>query len=81
VDQINFATRVTIPMLMLNGRYDWFFPLETSQLPMFRFLGTPNEHKRHVLFETGHVVPRGHQIKETLNWLDRYLGPTKRKEP
>ncbi len=31
VDQINFAPRVTIPALMLNGRYDFLFPLETSQ--------------------------------------------------
>jgi dienelactone hydrolase len=81
VDQINFAPRVTIPVLMLNGRYDWFFPLEISQLPMFRLLGTSKEHKRHALFETGHVIPRSQQIKETLDWLDRYLGPTKRKEP
>jgi eukaryotic-like serine/threonine-protein kinase len=79
VDQINFAPRVTIPVLMLNGRYDWFYPLETSQ-PMFRLLGTPKEHKRHLLFEAGHVVPRNHFIKETLDWLDRYLGPAKRKD-
>jgi eukaryotic-like serine/threonine-protein kinase len=81
VDQINFAPRVKIPVLMLNGRYDWFYPLQTSQEPMFRLLGTPEEHKRHALFETGHVIPRSQQIKETLDWLDRYLGPTKRKEP
>ena len=81
VDQINFVPRVTIPVLMLNGRYDWFFPLETSQLPMFRLLGTPEEHKRHAIFETGHVVPRSQQMKETLDWLDRYLGSPRRKEP
>ncbi len=79
VDQINFAPRVTIPVLMLNGRYDWFYPLEISQ-PMFRLLGTPKEHKHHALFEAGHVVPRSHFIKETLDWLDRYLGPAKRKD-
>ena len=27
VDQINFAPRVKIPTLMLNGRYDSFFPV------------------------------------------------------
>ena len=42
VDQINFTPRVTIPTLMLNGRYDYIFPQETSQLPMFRLLGTPH---------------------------------------
>ena len=45
-DPVNFAPRVTIPVLMLNGRFDFFFPTETSQEPMFRSLGTPPEHKR-----------------------------------
>ena len=49
-------------------------------MPMFRLLGTPKEHKRHALFEAGHVVPRSQFIKETLYWLDRYLGPAKRKD-
>jgi len=67
-------------MLMLNGRYDWFFPVETSQLPMFRLLGTPKEHKRHVVFEAGHMIPRSRHIKETLDWLDRYLGSPRLKD-
>jgi formylglycine-generating enzyme required for sulfatase activity/cephalosporin-C deacetylase-like acetyl esterase len=75
VDQINFAPRVKIPTLMLNGRYDFFCPVETSQLPMFRLLGTPKEQKRHVIYETGHNIPQNELIKESLNWLDRYLGP------
>ena len=80
VDLINFAPRVKIPTLMLNGRYDHFCPVETCQLPMFRLLGVPKEHKRHILFETGHGIPQNELIKETLNWLDRYLGPVERKE-
>jgi hypothetical protein len=80
VDQINFAPRVSIPTLMLNGRYDFGYPVETSQLPMFRLLGTPTEHKRHIIFESGHVAPRNQLIKETLDWLDRYLGPVTRKD-
>ncbi|MBA7683167.1 hypothetical protein ES703_91525 [subsurface metagenome] len=77
VDQINFVSRVTIPVLMLNGKYDHYFPLETSQKPMFQLLGTPPEQKRFVVYETGHVVPRIQMIKESLEWLDRYLGPVK----
>jgi eukaryotic-like serine/threonine-protein kinase len=80
VDQINFAPRVTIPTLMLNGRHDFAIPVEASQNPMFRLLGTPKEHKRHIVYEAGHVIPRNQLIKETLDWLDRYLGPVKRKE-
>lgn len=78
IDQLNFAPRVTIPTLMLNGRYDYIFPLETSQVPMHRFLGTPEEHKVHKVYETAHFVPRNEKIKESLDWLDRYLGPVKR---
>ena len=77
-DQINFVTRVKIPVLMLNGRYDHFFPVESSQLPLFRLLGTPEKDKRHVIYETGHAVPRKDFIRESLDWLDKYLGPVKR---
>src|SRR5207253_2089391 len=31
VDEINFAPRVTAPTLRINGRYDFFFTLESSQ--------------------------------------------------
>ena len=75
VDQINFVPRVTVPVLMLNGRYDFFFPVETSQKPFFDLLGTPPEHKKMFVYDKGHSVPRTELIKETLNWLDRYLGP------
>ncbi|HSL72303.1 MAG TPA: SUMF1/EgtB/PvdO family nonheme iron enzyme, partial [Longimicrobiales bacterium] len=75
VDPINYAPRVTQPILMLHGRSDHFFPVETSQIPLFRVLGTPAQHKRHVIFEGGHLVPRPLLIRETLGWLDRYLGP------
>ncbi len=77
VDPVNFAPRITAPVLMLNGRYDFFFPVETSQKPLFQFLGAPKEDKRHVIFDTGHAIPRTDLIKETLAWLDRYLGPVK----
>jgi eukaryotic-like serine/threonine-protein kinase len=34
-DAINFAPHATQPTLMVNGRFDYFFPLETSQVPLF----------------------------------------------
>ena len=72
VDHINFASHVTVPVLMLNGRYDFFFPVDKSQRPMFDTLGTPKADKRHLLYDTGHGIPRFEMIKETLDWLDRY---------
>jgi hypothetical protein len=62
---------------MLNGRFDFFYPVETSQEPMFRLLGTPKQDKRRVVYETGHNIPRNELIKETLDWLDHYQGPVK----
>jgi len=75
VDAFNYVPRVKSPVLMLNGQYDHYFPVETSMKPMFKLLGTPPEHKRSVLYPTGHAVPRNQLIREVLDWLDRYLGP------
>jgi dienelactone hydrolase len=77
VEPINFLPRITVPVLMLNGRYDFYFPVETSQRPFFRLLGTPPQHKRQVISEGGHSVPRTQLIAEILTWLDRYLGPVR----
>ncbi len=76
-DPINFLPRVTQPVLMLNGKHDMFFPLETSQKPMFNFLGTQKKDKKIIVYESGHLVPRTEFVKETLLWLDHYLGPVK----
>ena len=75
VDQINYLPRVRQPVLMLNGTYDMYFPVETSQKPMFRFLGTADNQKKMIVYASGHVVPQTDFIKETLAWLDTYLGP------
>lgn len=76
-DTMNFASRVKVPVLMINGRYDFEIPLETCQEPLFRLLGTSPQDKRHVLYDTGHSPPQLPVMKEALNWLDRYLGPVK----
>ncbi len=78
VHPINYVTRVKTPTLMLNGRYDTAFLYETSIKPLFYLLGTPAEHKELKLYETDHIPPRIDFIKETLAWLDRYLGPVNR---
>ncbi|MEO6490649.1 MAG: SUMF1/EgtB/PvdO family nonheme iron enzyme [Ferruginibacter sp.] len=76
-DQINFLPRVMQPVLMLNGKHDMFFPIETSQKPMFNFLGTSPDKKKMIVYESGHLVPRTDFVKETLLWYDQYLGPVK----
>jgi eukaryotic-like serine/threonine-protein kinase len=76
VSPINYVTRVKIPTLMLNGKSDIRCPEKTIQ-PMYDLLGTPAPDKQLKLYETDHTPPRNELIKETLAWLDRYLGPVK----
>ena len=77
VDPLNFFPRMKIPCLMLNGKNDTFFPLETSQKPMFGLIGTPEKDKKIILYEGGHLVPKSELMKESLSWFDKYLGPVK----
>lgn len=75
IDNINFLPRVKQPVLMMNGRYDFMYPVESSQQEFFQRLGSRNDQKKHLLYDTSHNLPRNEFIKETLNWLDQYLGP------
>ena len=74
-DPVNFAPRVKVPVLMLNGRFDFFCPTAISQEPLFKLLGTPAEHKRRVVYETSHSIPRNEMIKEVVDWMEKYWGP------
>jgi hypothetical protein len=74
-NSINYVTRIRIPTLMLNGIYDTNIDQEIR--PMIQLLGTPPEHKRLILYKTDHIPPRAEYIKETLAWLDKYLGPVR----
>jgi dienelactone hydrolase len=78
IDPFNYVTRVKTPTLMLNGRFDTGLPAETSAKPMFDLLGTPAKDKRQLFYDTDHVPSINEIIKETLAWLDKYLGPVKR---
>jgi dienelactone hydrolase len=76
VDAVNFVPRITIPVLMLEARYDHLFPVDLSQQPLLALLGSPADQKRQVLFDAGHgPLPRGQVIQESLAWLDKFLGP------
>jgi dienelactone hydrolase len=80
VDPFNFAPRVTVPVLMVNGDSDFIFQVEQAQKPLFAGLGSPPDQKHHVIFHGGHGVifdQRSQVIREVLDWFDRYLGSTK----
>jgi DNA-binding winged helix-turn-helix (wHTH) protein/formylglycine-generating enzyme required for sulfatase activity len=76
VDSTNFLPRITVPVLMLNGKYDWYYTVDDAQKPLYELLGTPREDKRHYALEAGHLpLPRAEMVRLVLPWLDRYLGP------
>ena len=75
-EPLNFAPRITLPVLMLNGRYDLLLTVEASQEPLYKLLGTPLEDKRHYALEGGHSsLPRAEVVRLSLDWFDCYLGP------
>jgi tRNA A-37 threonylcarbamoyl transferase component Bud32/dienelactone hydrolase len=76
LDAADFAPRMKKPVLMVNGRYDYTFPLIKAQDPLFAMLGTATADKSHVVLDTPHDVTeqRPQLVKAVLDWLDRYLG-------
>jgi dienelactone hydrolase len=81
VDSWNFAPRYRVPTLMVNGRQDFIFPLETNQRVLFDALGTPAADKKLVLYEGGHRNPvtRPDLLGEIIAWFDHYLGPVQQE--
>jgi len=74
-DAINYVTRIKIPVLMLNGKYDMTFPFETEVKPLYDLLGTPEKDKALKAYESDHWVPTNEMVRETLGWLEKYFGP------
>jgi eukaryotic-like serine/threonine-protein kinase len=72
----NFVPRIRLPVLMVSGKYDSYFPVDGAQRQLYELLGTPAEDKRHYTLEGGHgSLPRAERVRLVLDWLDRYLGP------
>jgi dienelactone hydrolase len=83
IDPLNHTPRVRTPVLMINGREDFSFPLESSVRPMYERLGTPEPHKELRVYPGGHGILSlfSKQIRgDVLSWLDRYLGPVNGKK-
>ncbi|MEP6390284.1 MAG: SUMF1/EgtB/PvdO family nonheme iron enzyme [Halioglobus sp.] len=71
----HYLPRVTMPTLFIGGRDDFNQNYETAQVPFFELLGAPDNQKKHVTFEGGHL-PTGYSglKKEVIAWLDETLG-------
>ena len=70
---INYLPRIKIPMLMLSGKYDYDWNYETQRL-YYEWLGTSLNDKKWKSYESVHGVPSIELQKESLPWLDKYLG-------
>jgi pimeloyl-ACP methyl ester carboxylesterase len=71
---INFASRIRVPKLVLQGRYDEDTPLRTATGPFFKLLSEP---KRLTLYDGGHVPSVEVVISTTSQWLEEHLGPAR----
>jgi len=72
----NYLPRVTLPILLINGREDFNFPHEQSQKPFFELLGTPEAEKHHLVLDWGHLPPRYTEVvRAYLAWTDQWLEP------
>jgi eukaryotic-like serine/threonine-protein kinase len=60
---------------MLNGRYDFFVPLESTQNPFYNYSARRRTRRNTCSSTPAHNIPRNELIKQTLDWLDQYLGP------
>jgi len=77
-DLMNYAPRITNPVLMINGRMDHISPYATSQKPLFDLLGSENSAKAHIVYDGGHFAySRNMVARNVTDWFDRYLGPVR----
>jgi len=81
INPVNFAARVKTPTLVLAGHNDVLRPPETAQRPIFDLIDVAEEDKRFVVLEGGHIPDWNEIIRESLDWLDRCLGPVGRTSP
>jgi hypothetical protein len=71
---------MTAPVLMVNSRVDFLFPLESAQPPPLQAFGTPSKSKdkKHVRLDRCHATTVAQQPdlgKTWIDWLDQYPGP------
>jgi dienelactone hydrolase len=75
---VHYAPRTRVPTLMVSGSQDFTRPLETAIRPMFEAFGARESEKKLALFPGGHLPPKSDIVRESLEWLDRYLGEVRR---
>jgi dienelactone hydrolase len=77
VNLVNYLPRVRIPTLIINGKYD-IYMTNDNLMAFYDLLGSRVNEKDLRFTESGHTPSRNEVVKQTLAWLDRYLGPVNR---
>jgi hypothetical protein len=70
---VDFAPRLTAPVVLVTGKYDWIFMGKDALLQK---LGAPAGDKHAVTLETAHDVSeqKSGLVREVLAWLDARFG-------
>jgi dienelactone hydrolase len=75
---LNYAPRITVPVLIQNGKYDYKTSVERALQPLLKLFGTPDKDKTLKLYEAGHAVwDRMEQNRDEIDFLDKVFGPAK----
>ncbi len=69
--EYHFAPHVHQPVLMVNGLDDVIHTYDSSQIPLFEWLGS--QEKRHVVFPAPHLPERQDVMTATEDWLERVI--------
>ena len=77
---VNYLPRITVPVLLINGRFDPIFPHGTSQQSLFDHLSASAGLKEWYVYEGGHSAWQGPfkaaVVRRSVDWLDS-IGPVR----
>lgn len=75
---VNYLPHITVPVLIVNGRFDPYFPNGIGQQALYDHLGTDVEFKERFVYEGGHSAWQGPLkeavLRRSVDWLDS-IGP------
>jgi len=74
VDPAHSLPRIRVPTLLLSGEFDAMVQRADAER-FFDLIGVAPDLKKHVIALGGHYIPRDVLMRESLDWLDAYLGP------
>jgi hypothetical protein len=65
------SRQVRVPIPLLSGRFDFFYPIDSSRLPMFELFRLPYGQKRASSTTIGHNIPRPERLLLPLTQLEQ----------